>query len=84
MIAIAKQPDWTADLYIPSHQSDAEHQVHAERIDAIMSAKAIAVAAERRKASIKDAVGLGVLIPLSLLLAGLGVGWVLSGFRNRA
>ncbi|RCW82027.1 hypothetical protein [Phyllobacterium bourgognense] len=84
LIAIANQPDWTADLYIPSHQSDAELQVHAERMDAIMSAKSIDAAAGRRKASIKDAIGIGVLVPLSLLLAGLGLGWVLSGFRSRA
>jgi hypothetical protein len=74
---------WFATVYVASVESALERKQHQQRVATLMNKRFVALSNASRRREITEAAKVALVPPAILLFAGLGVGWVLSGFRSR-
>jgi hypothetical protein len=74
---------WSATVYVLPDESAEKRALHQQRVDTLMKARHAVLVRVDRRIALQEVWKTALVPPVVLLLAGLGIAWIASGFRRQ-
>ncbi|UGY08646.1 hypothetical protein [Phyllobacterium pellucidum] len=74
---------WSANVYVPREETPQQRAAHQQRVGDLKNAQYEVLVNVRHRIRVREALKVALYVPVPLLIIGLTIGWVASGFRRR-